>query len=66
MSMYQVEEHRHDVWAPCRERLFRTRLRALMVARCRAVQAGLAHRVVDLDLNAITDLVPAGSVQPSR
>jgi hypothetical protein len=64
--MFQVEEHSGIGWSPCINGRFRSRLRALAIARLRALKAGADHRVVDLSGDVVTDLVPVSSLLPSN
>ena len=61
-----VEEHSGIGWTPCIKGRFRSRLRALAVARLRALKAGADHRVVNLSDDVVTDLVPVSSLLPSN
>jgi len=60
--MYRLEEQRHNRWEPVSRGLFRSRIRAVTAARSRTALSGYAHRVVDVELKQMTDLVPAGSI----
>ncbi len=64
--MYRLEEHRQNRWRPVARGLFRSRIRAVTAARSRTAIAGHAHRVVDVELKLMTDLVPAGSIDQPR
>jgi hypothetical protein len=64
--MFQVEERSSIGWTPCIKGRFRSRLRALAVARLRAMKAGADYRVVDLSDDVVTDLVPVSSLLPSN
>jgi hypothetical protein len=60
--MYRVEALEDSRWRPIARGLFRTRIRALTNALCRTASEGQSHRVVDLDMQTITDLIPPDSL----
>jgi hypothetical protein len=61
--MYRLEIQRENQWKPVARGLYRTRMRAVTAALWRTAEAGSAHRVVDVELKAITDVIPEGSIQ---
>lgn len=61
--MYRLEIQRENQWKPVARGLYRTRMRAVTAALWRTAAAGSAHRVVDVELKAITDVIPEGSIQ---
>jgi hypothetical protein len=61
--MYRLEIQRENQWKPVARGLYRTRMRAVTAALWRTAEVGSAHRVVDVELKAITDVIPEGSIQ---
>ena len=61
--MYRLEIQRENQRKPVARGLYRTRMRAVTAALWRTAEAGSAHRVVDVELKAITDVIPEGSIQ---
>ncbi|MBW0167034.1 MAG: hypothetical protein KXJ50_10585 [Vulcanococcus sp.] len=61
--MYRLEIQRENQWKPVARGLYRTRMRAVTAALWRTAEAGSAHRVVDVELKSITDVIPEGSIQ---
>ena len=61
--MYRLEIKRDNKWKPVSRGLYRTCMRAVTAALWRTAEAGSAHRVVDVELKAITDVIPEGSIQ---
>lgn len=60
--MFQVQECLTSGWQPVERGTFRTLLKAVTAARSRTAQQGTTHRVVDLSLKAVAEIIPQGSI----
>lgn len=61
--MFQVQQRCTGGWCPVAQGMFRTPLKAVTAARCQTAQHGIEHRVVDLSLKAVIEVVAKGAIQ---
>lgn len=66
--MFQVQQRCTGGWCPVEQGIYRTVFKAVTAARYRTAQQGSDHRIVDLSLKAVVEVVAEGSIQqaPNR
>jgi hypothetical protein len=61
--MFQVQQLCTGGWCPVEQGNFRSVMKAVTAARYRTAQQGSDHRIVDLSLKAVVEVVAEGSIQ---
>ena len=63
--MYQVQQRCTSGWRPVARGVFRTLMKAVTAARCRTALQGSDHRIMDLSLKTVVEVVTEASIQPA-